>query len=450
MIRNPELLRNMWLELSPSRLVTMPLVIGAIFFINYLVANNIPDFLSILRGTAFIALGLLLFLLGIKEVSESIINEVNNRTWDSQRMTSIGPWEMALGKLFGSALYAWYGSLFCIAAIIISSVYLPDPIYNYKLLITILLSALMIQAASLCFILTGLRKNRARQQMKSSSYIVLAFILLIFFLAVIPQLISAFRISEIDINWYHLNFSPSNFILSSIIIFLGWSLIGLYRNMRLELQFYNGPWVWVLFLASLMLYANGFLVNENVVAPKNRFIASLYLSYAISLVLTYLTVLGESKYIVDFRLLLNKFKCRHWKEFQFSLPMWLITLAAAVLLCLATLIGSILTEVPDFNKIEIPTLFPLTVLFFLLRDVTLLIYVNLKESASRADVMAVVYLLVLYVLGPLILSFSGLDFLVSTFLPNFSGNFLTATLPVLLQCLFLFYLVKKRWKILNP
>jgi hypothetical protein len=446
---NPEFQRNVWLKLSPSRFAAMPVILGAVFYINYLVSGNTTAFLNSLRLTAFIALGLLLFLLGVKEVSDSISSEVNNKTWDSQRMTSIGPWEMALGKLFGSTIYTWYGSTFCIAAIIISSFYLPQKAANYKLLVNMLMAALMIHAASLSFILTGLRKNRHRQTIKSSSHIVLAFILLLLGYIIIPQFLHAMRLPQRGVIWYDYHFSLINFTFFSIFIFLCWSLIGLYRNMRLELQFYNGPWVWLLFLATLMFYCAGFVDKRILIVPQDRFAACLYLSYAIAIVLTYLMAFGESKNSVDFRLLLEKFKSRHWKEFQYNLPLWLVTMAVAVLLSIMTFIASLLIGKLNLIENEINYLFPLTVLLFLLRDMALLIFLNLKDNANRADMMAFIYLLILYVPAPIILSLSDLDVIIAVFLPVFSGTFLAVTLPVLLQCLILFYLVNKRWKTAN-
>ena len=40
MTRNPEFQRNLWLELTPHRLLGMPLVLGAIFLLVYLLSDR--------------------------------------------------------------------------------------------------------------------------------------------------------------------------------------------------------------------------------------------------------------------------------------------------------------------------------------------------------------------------------------------------------------------------
>ena len=102
---NPELQRNLWLELSTARLLSMAFILGLIFLLCSM-ANA--------RAVAMVALGmfgLLTILWGSGMASDAILDEVREHTWDMQKMTSINPWEMCWGKLFGGTIYAWYGGV---------------------------------------------------------------------------------------------------------------------------------------------------------------------------------------------------------------------------------------------------------------------------------------------------------------------------------------------------
>ena len=91
---NPELQRYVWLELTPHRLVIIPLVLTAVFYLNYLINSNFLGFVESLRITAMVAFCILVLIWGGKLVTESIISEVNEKTWDCQRMNASGPLSM--------------------------------------------------------------------------------------------------------------------------------------------------------------------------------------------------------------------------------------------------------------------------------------------------------------------------------------------------------------------
>ncbi|MGD8642238.1 MAG: hypothetical protein PVG89_16490, partial [Gammaproteobacteria bacterium] len=117
---NPEFQRNVWLELTPHRVVSMPAVLVAVFFLVYLIAGDrYPDPLRITAMTIFF---LLTLLWGSRLAGEALVNEVQDRTWDQQRMSSISPWSMSWGKLFGSTVFTWYGAAICLLAYFIAAI----------------------------------------------------------------------------------------------------------------------------------------------------------------------------------------------------------------------------------------------------------------------------------------------------------------------------------------
>ncbi len=115
---NPEFRRNLWLELTPSRLVGMPVILGTLLYLAYLLDNE--QYAESVANTALILFGLLAVLWGTRLASEALITEIRDHTWDSQRMSVIGPWSMTWGKLLGSTIYPWYGALLCLLVYITS------------------------------------------------------------------------------------------------------------------------------------------------------------------------------------------------------------------------------------------------------------------------------------------------------------------------------------------
>ena len=145
---NPEFRRNLWLEFSDQRLVAMPVIMGALFLLAFLFnGRELDQHTGMVASFTYIVL---IFLWGTRLAAESVLHEVNNRTWDLQRMSAIGAWQMAWGKLFGATAYAWYGAFICLGFYVVSfeGIMSPD-----ALLIAILLyigSGVMAHAICPC------------------------------------------------------------------------------------------------------------------------------------------------------------------------------------------------------------------------------------------------------------------------------------------------------------
>jgi hypothetical protein len=444
--RNPEFLRNVWIALTPGRLLLMPVILTVVFWAVYLASDDMPSFLAGLQPTAAIALAILLFLIGLKEATDALVSEVNQQTWDSQRMTAIGPFNMVIGKIFGGAVYAWYGAVYCGLVMITAALMMPDTLIHLKQLAIIVLSAVLCYAASQCWVLTNVQKNRYRGNLKSTSYIVLIIAALMLF-GIIYQVFLSQVSTTTTIKWYGLNPSWTNFLLFSIVYFLVWSVVGFYRTMRLEFKFKNGPWVWLIFLATLWIYGGGFVTETVLEDISLRWLARIYVGFGLAVVLTYLTAFNEPKDVVLFRKLIFLFQNRHWARFQKRLPLFLVTLAVAVLICIITLITSIfIIDAVEKAGTSPAVWYSLAILAFLLRDITILIYANLRLKAHRADVAILIYLMMLYVLVPLILNLLKLEYLLPAFVPHLKGTLLNGLGLVLLQCGLVLFLLYRRWQ----
>lgn len=115
---NPELRRNLWLELTTHRIVAMPTVLVLVFALFITMQGEWP---AALYTTATWMFVLLVHFWGARQSSEAVTEEVRDRTWDWQRLSALTPWQMAWGKLAGATAFTWYGAAICLAAIAIAA-----------------------------------------------------------------------------------------------------------------------------------------------------------------------------------------------------------------------------------------------------------------------------------------------------------------------------------------
>jgi hypothetical protein len=449
MLSNPEFRKNLWLEISPVRLILMPTVLAGVFFVNYLAVGKgfTSEFYASLQNTSLICFGIIVFAWGTKLAADSLVNEFNDRTWDSQRMTSIGPWTMIAGKVFGSTIFVWYGGLICIAVFLFASLFVPDLYKHLNLMMIMIFSGLICHTLSLSLILEEFSKKRHKGKINSSSYLLVMILVLMFIVPFSVRSMSA----NLDVSWHFIQCAPSTLIFYSAAFFLVWSIVGIYRNMRIELQYTNGPWVWVLFVFSMMIYFSGFVANAERAGGETAIIPALYVSYATGVLITYGMAFIEPKNVVSFRRMYQAFLEQSWKVFQESIPAWLITLAMNVIICTVLIICTIVladTYKPEpFNTL--PLLYPVNLFLFMLRDLSILVYVNLKGTSEKADMAVVFYLMILYILIPLMVTIPGGEGFLPLFVPFPECTFLNGTLPVVIQFGSVAFLLNRRWRIIN-
>ena len=98
-----EFRRNLWIQLTPQRLIATPLVLGLLFYAGAegSVLPVAPEFLFWMFAGFW----------GTRRAADSITEEVIGATWPNQRMAAIGAWSMTWGKLFGATAFAWYGAI---------------------------------------------------------------------------------------------------------------------------------------------------------------------------------------------------------------------------------------------------------------------------------------------------------------------------------------------------
>jgi hypothetical protein len=445
MIWNPEFRKNIQLELNPVKLALMPVVIGMIFAIVYLSVDKNKPAAPPLQMASLILFAVLVFAWGTKMAVESLISEFNDRTWDSQRMTAIGPWSLAWGKLLGSSLFAWYGGLFCLLVFAASSAAIPaaEGQQMLKMLLFIIFVGSCIQTTMFASILTEFAKKREAAKMRVSSYSIVAVLLL----AQISSFAAAACNAHDIAHWFGIRLHPFDIMLYSSLFFCLWGTVGMYRAMRKELQFESRPTVWALFLISMMIYCAGFIPPDAKLSFADRLLICCWISFAITVISLYIMLLTEPKHLVDFRLIRSRARQKDWAGLMTKIPAWLISLLLAAMLCAVMLVFSAanLTDLPKEQDFFIQ-FSPLALILFCLRDIGIVLYVNFSSTKKNRDVTALFYIAILYMLVPGLLQIAGAKVLLPWFIPFVKSNIINTILPGAVQAGFVLMLAWKKAK----
>ncbi len=405
---NPEFRRYVWLELSAQRLVAMPVIIG-LFALLFSQTGGAGLLMAVSFGSYLLLVG----GWGMKLANDSMVREAQDNTWDGQRMSALGPWPMVWGKLLGSTLYAWYGGLICLLTYIVTSQQVLTYIDGTTLLVH-WLSMLLLGVSAQAFGLIGgiLQQGRGAR----SGSIFWLFLLLLLWL---PLIGNSRDLLQGSAYWYGIHYDGVPFFLASITMFTAWLLLGAWRLMRKELQFQDGPMAWLAFLIWCGVYFGGFL------PPAVGQGSALLIAFFICLFFAYLLLFVEPVGLVPLRQLLQAVRGGRWKLAWLRLPLWLVTLLAAVVAGLgANLVGGGWR----MSGTVWPAALPLAMLMFLLRDTAIVLALRLVPGRNRAELAAVIYLVVLY--SPLygLVKIMNLDALAPLFSPFASDSVLEALL----------------------
>ena len=412
---NPEFRRNVWLELSPRRLITMTAVLVLAFFAAALSGNEWLPLTTAVTLYYFIVV-----FWGSRNAALSVVGEIRDRTWDFQRLSALGAGEMTWGKLFGATVFNWYGGAICLVVILGYRGAHEGPIAALISLVYFVVIGLIAQSAALLSSLVAAMRRQRHTQLEVFAYQVIGILAAFFAYDVwkIADPVGSFgaHLKPTDtIPWWGQDFDARAFLLASLALFAGWTLLGCYRAMRLELKMPNGPFVWLAFLVFMGVYVAGF----DAWLPKN---ASINVRDAVALrlalagttfaILTYIMVLLEPKDRVLYRWMGAELAEGHLGRIAWAMQGWMMSCKAAFIVGIA-LIAWLVHE--DATP---AAMFVGAALGFLLRDVAIFILLQTLPGPRRGDFAAVVVLFALYVLAPAIANGLGLNETLVAFYPQ--------------------------------
>jgi hypothetical protein len=454
LLRNPEFMRNVWLELSPQRLLMMPAILGLVFLICLESPSNAhgQPLLDLAAVAAVLLVGITVFW-GTRLAAEGIADEFEQGTWDAQRLCSLSPWQMSLGKLFGGPVYAWYGGAFCAAADVGGGAFCAAAYVGgahagrleaLKVVLVVAGIALALHAFVILASLLDWRRASGRRKLRGGS-----FLLLILFGFPLSRAFSE-GLSH-PVHWYGHDYAGIDFALLCAACAVFWSVLGLYRAMRAELAFQQSPAAWIAFLLFLYFFSGGWfygagatLPGEGALADCPPALAHLVLCGLIGALFSYAMLFAERKDWIRLRRMSALLRAGQPGRAATLLPRWLATLALALLTGLLLAAWSLAAGPAQFGFVMAGA--ALSWLGFLLRDASVVLLCNLGRDQRRSDGAALVLLGVLYLLLPMLLTVLGLKDALPAVLPMLSYGHSAWFLAGPLQAALGLGLLWSRWR----
>lgn len=447
---NPELQRNIWENITLTKMIVMPVILGLIFLISESATN--------IGITALVLFYIITVMVGAYVAGEEIPNEIQDKTWDWQRMSAMTPMQMTIGKLFGSTIYQWYGGAICIFTFLIVGIYLKMDFINIiQFVICMILIATFFQSyAMLLGISTREMPIRLRRFLIVGILLGLAILLVsIFTIIGVASYLDKKLDEELyrnNVKWFFLKLPILTSFLLSLLFLNFWSFVGLYKSFRTEMYYFNGPEFFTTFLIALPFYFSGYLFN----LPEISFKAYLTLLFSGIAIFGYiaaiLTALIDKMEIITFRRLFFHLELKNYTKVGYDIPLWLIALFVEIIASLLALLMFMISS-NELGNLE-PD-FPQKILYFLLvvnlfaiRDIGIFMYNNFTQGKNAIG-LTLTYLFFLYYVLPASLTVSGNQHLMPAFYPiplgkEFEFSITNIIIP-LIQAMIVILVIRNVW-----
>lgn len=402
---NPEFRRNLWLSFSTHRLIAMPALLGLTFF-----ALAYSDRASAAEDVYHAAIALFIFIVwlwGARNANSAIVDELRDKTWDQQRMSALGPWEMTWGKLFGATAFNWYGGAICLAALLISGFISdqPDWLLNGAGLVAV---GILIHAA-----LIALNLHTGQLEIRLIQRGGMGWLAIVFAFMLLQNIIVMLSVHPEPYSWWFGIYDNKPFLLGSVLLFMACAVFGAWRIMSNALQVRTTPWAWPAFALLLTGYFAGF--SDHI--TDDTVLTLALTGLVVSLLLSYLTLFTEPNSLLIWNKLRLRQQAQDWRGWLEHLPLWPTTLLLAFSFALLATFSQNGDLDSDGGMPALLRHLPLTLALMLLRDAAILLFFAFAPNARRPVAVALLYLVVLNLLLPFLCKMIGLDPLANFFLP---------------------------------
>ena len=402
---NPELRRNAWIELSVHRLVLVPVVL---FLVLALLGAQAKDPWALVSKSAGWIFILVVHFWGTRQAAEAVTEEVRDRTWDWQRLSSLTPWQMAWGKLFGATAFAWYAGAWCLVALAAAHAMSGAGPDFASIAVTLVASAVALHGAGLA---GSLQAGRKDSRLGARMGVLMLIPVAIVFAGIVP----AWGRIQGAYTWFGIAFDASRFIAASAVAFAAWGVLAVEREMSRELRVRRFPWTYPAFAAFLGAYAAGFVPSD----AGGHAELFVWLTFLAALSLAYYGLFADLTTATTLRRLALRMRARDYGRALDEVPQWMVALAvagvfAAVASCLPPL-----SDEPALRGVRgFMAVFPLVSFLAGVRDAGVLVFLALASRPRRVEGTTLLYLVLLWWVVPGLLAVMGLDAAAALVLPG--------------------------------
>lgn len=438
---NPEFRRNLWIQFGGTRVLIASMLSGMLLIcalaLDIALTRQrafVPDILAFVAY--WLTVAILIFWAG-HQAAGAVLREIRGRTWDAQRLSTLHPWSMAWGKLFGSTSLAWLVALICAAAYAAADGFMRPPHLVATAVAAVLGYGLFCQATGL---LASLARLSGRPGERAGGT-TLAHVIGLLATAILGSFV--IWALEKEGRWFGYVVGSQALRLVTIWLFALWAVIGVYRRMRRELQMRSAPWAWLLFLATLVVYAEGLAYDRGL--PQ----AALLVPTSVVLLMLWAMTLIEAKDPLTLRQCFGALRAGNWSEAATLVPLWLVTyvaFAAIVAVSLVIAAGGAIGTLRIPGELDVDLVLVLAAAFlFATRDVLIVQTLTLGRDGGMAGLYGAIFWFVLYFAIPAVFVAGKQSALLGAFLPTGQGGWMLCLLPAAAEALVCAVLLRWRW-----
>ena len=256
---NPEFRRQLWLQISATRLILAPVVIAIV--VAVLVAIE-PSDAGTIHRTAWFALVVVVIFWGTSVAGTSIRDEITGRTWNQQRMSRLTPWQLTWGKMFGATSYVWYVALLCALVVAFTFHQKVAAESDSGAVEFFILLALGLFAHSVAIMAPLAFQTGSETPLVSvPSIVVFALVIIVVKMVSLDLQSSEYGIRKI--RWFGLESAPQLFSVLLAACIAAWGVLGAWRATRQALQVRQIPWALPAFVAFVGVWIAGTTYMED-------------------------------------------------------------------------------------------------------------------------------------------------------------------------------------------
>ncbi|MBT6882756.1 MAG: hypothetical protein HOA30_01680 [Rhodospirillaceae bacterium] len=440
---NPEFRRLLLTEFQGYRLIALPVSLGAIFGLTYYLNDFAFD-----SGSSFVATAgyfALVFIWGTRQAADSVLQEINHKTWVPQRMSSMSAWGMGWAKLAGSTAFTWIGGFICLGVFAASNT---EWWSTQRLIMSVALYAgTGLLAQTICFLvsLSAIQKRREFGRVHVVSYQFLGMI------CALPPLYIGLSVTGGEgildlITWHGEYLSLPQFMAIFTAAFIGWGLAGIWALMRAELQEPVDPWLWAAFVVFAMVFFGGLRslpVGPNTPIAFYDFPSIPTMVLIAGVFLIYLIGVTEGKNCIQLRRLDGAISGRQWRTAWMTMPRSIITVPLVGLG--VWIAASNFSEYTVLRGQDLHLIYGATILFAL-RDLGFIYFICLGRRDGRGEGIALIALALLYILVPETIGVETLDQVIPLFSPYGENPSWWTVIAPMLEIGIIGALLARRWR----